>query len=85
MKPSSRHLAILSLCYWILRRVLEVVVLALRSEEAKEIEIMVLRHLLHVLNRQAKRPGLKPHDRVLPRCRQPRPAAEALGVSARPS
>jgi putative transposase len=65
MKPSSRHLVILSLCYWILRRLLEVVVLALRSDEAKEIEIMVLRHQLHVLGRQVKRPGLKPHDRVL--------------------
>jgi putative transposase len=65
MKPSSRRLVILSLCYWILRRLLEVVVLALRSEEAKEIEIMVLRHQLHVLGRPVKRPGLKPHDRVL--------------------
>jgi putative transposase len=39
--------------------------LALRSEDAKEIEIMVLRHQLHVLNRQVRRPGLKPHDRAL--------------------
>jgi transposase InsO family protein len=65
MKPSSRHLVTMSLCYWTLRRLLEVVVLALRSEEAKEIEIMILRHQLHVLGRQVKRPGLKPHDRVL--------------------
>jgi putative transposase len=65
MKPRSRHLVILSLCYWFLRRVLELAVLALRSEDAKEIEIMVLRHQLHVLNRQVRRPGLKPHDRAL--------------------
>jgi putative transposase len=65
MKPRSRHLVILSLCYWILRRLLELAVLALRSEEAKEIEIRVLRHQLHVLGRQVKRPGLKPHDRAL--------------------
>ena len=65
MKPRSRHLVILSLCYWILRRGLELAVIALRSEEAKEIEILVLRHQLHVLSRQAKRPRLKPHDRAL--------------------
>lgn len=65
MKLRSRHLVILSLCYWILRRLLEVAVLALRSEEAKEIEIMVLRHQLHVLGRQVKRPVLRPHDRAL--------------------
>jgi putative transposase len=65
MKPRSRHLIILSLCYRILRRLLELVVLALRSEDAKEVEIMVLRHQLYVLNRQVKRSGLKPHDRVL--------------------
>jgi hypothetical protein len=65
MKPRSRHLVILSLCYWILRRFLELAVLALRSEEAKEIEIMILRHQLHVLSRQVKRPGLRPFDRAL--------------------
>jgi putative transposase len=65
MKPRSRHLVILSLCYWILRRLLEFAVLALRSEEAKEIEILVLRHQLHVLSRQVKRPVLRPHDRAL--------------------
>jgi putative transposase len=65
MKPKSHHLAILSLCYWILRRLLELAVLALRSKEAKEVEILVLRHQLHVLNRQVKRPHLKLHDRAL--------------------
>jgi putative transposase len=65
MTLKSRHLAVMSLCYWILRRLLELAVLALRSEEAKEVEIVVLRHQLHVLNRQVKRPDLKPHDRAL--------------------
>jgi transposase len=37
----------------------------LRSEEAKKIEIVLLRHQLHVLRRQVKRPDLKPHDRAL--------------------
>jgi hypothetical protein len=40
MKPSWRHLVILSLGYWILRRLLELVVLALGCEEAKEVEII---------------------------------------------
>ena len=39
--------------------------LALRSKEAKEVEILVLRHQLHVLTRQVKRPDLRPHDRAL--------------------
>src|SRR5918996_2678010 len=64
MKPKS-HFVILSLCYWILRRLLELAVLDLRSEDAKEVEILVLRHQLQVLNRQVKRPDLKPHDRAL--------------------
>jgi putative transposase len=64
MKPKS-NFVILSLCYWILRRLLELAVLALRSEDAKEVEIVVLRHQLHVLNRQVKRPDLKLHDRAL--------------------
>jgi hypothetical protein len=64
VKPKS-HFVILSLCYWILRRLLELAVLAVRSEDAKEVEIVVLRHQHHVLNRQVKRPDLKPHDRAL--------------------
>ncbi len=39
MKPKTRDLMILSLLYWGLRRLLELVVIALRSEEAKEVEI----------------------------------------------
>ena len=65
MKPKIRHLIILSLIYWGLRRLMELVVIALRSEDAKEVEILVLRHQLHVLKRQVKRPDLKPHDRAI--------------------
>jgi putative transposase len=39
--------------------------LGFRSEDAKEFEIMVLRHQLHVLKRQVARPHLAPHDRAL--------------------
>lgn len=54
MKRKSRHVVIMSLCYWILHRPLDLAVLVLHSEEAKEVEIVVLRHQLHVLNRQVK-------------------------------
>src|SRR5918996_2418764 len=65
MKPKTRHLIILSLIYWGLRRLMELVVIALRSEDSKEVEILVLRHQLHVLKRQVKRPDLKAHDRAI--------------------
>jgi putative transposase len=51
--------------YWVLRRLLELVALRLRSERSKELEILVLRHQLHVLQRQVARPRLRPADRVL--------------------
>jgi hypothetical protein len=54
-----------SLAYWMLRRLFELVVLRLRSERSKELEILVLRHQLHVLQRQVVRPRLRPADRVL--------------------
>ena len=65
MKPKAHQLALLSFLYWSLRRLFELVVLSLRSEDAKEVEIMVLRHQLLVLKRQVKRPDLKPHDRAI--------------------
>jgi putative transposase len=41
------------------------VVLRLRSERSKELEILVLRHQLQVLQRQVGRPRLRPADRLL--------------------
>jgi hypothetical protein len=49
-----------SVVYWVFRRLLELVVLRLRSERSKELEILVLRHQLHVLRRQVARPLLRP-------------------------
>lgn len=70
---------IAAVVYWALRRVLELVVLLFRSEEAKEVEILVLRHELAVLGRHVARPEFEPADRVvlaalsriLPRARWP--------------
>jgi putative transposase len=56
---------VLSFVYWSLRRLLELVVLRRRSEREKEIEILLLRHQLRVLERQVARPQLTQADRAL--------------------
>jgi putative transposase len=56
---------LLSFLYWSLRRLLEMLVLRLRSEREKEIEILPLRHQLRVLERQVARPRLTRADRTL--------------------
>ena len=53
-----------SLCYLVLRRLLQLAALRLRSDEFKELEIVVLRHELAVVRRQAGRPELTSADRV---------------------
>jgi putative transposase len=55
----------LSFVYWSLRRLLELMVLRRRSEREKEIEIVLLRHQLRLLERQVARPTLAPADRAL--------------------
>jgi putative transposase len=55
----------LSLAYWVVRRLFELLILFGRSERAKELEILVLRHELQVLRRQVGRPRLRSADRVL--------------------
>ena len=54
-----------SFVYLALCRSLELVLLCFRSAEAKEIEILVLRHELAVLRRQHPLPRLQPTDRAL--------------------
>src|SRR5438034_10077987 len=56
---------VLSFAYWSLRRLLELVALRRRSEREKEIEILLLRHQLRVLERQVARPQLTQADRAL--------------------
>ena len=70
---------IFSLVYLLTRRLLELVVLRARTDASKDVEILVLRHEVSVLRRQAARPRLRPVDRavlaalsaVLPRVRWP--------------
>jgi transposase InsO family protein len=54
-----------SLGYLALRCLLQVVLLRTRSQEFKELEIVVLRHELAVLRRQIQRPQLTSADRAL--------------------
>jgi putative transposase len=53
-----------SLCYMVIRCVLQLVSLRPRSEDFKELEIVVLRHELSVLRRQTRRPQLTTTDRI---------------------
>ncbi|HEY8723702.1 MAG TPA: integrase core domain-containing protein [Gaiellaceae bacterium] len=55
----------MSFVYVLACRLFELVVLLGRSERAKELEILVLRHELSILRRQVKRPQFAPRDRFL--------------------
>ena len=55
---------ILSLCYVVLRRVLQPAALRFRSSDLKELEIVVLRHELAILRRRIRRPVMTWTDRL---------------------
>ena len=54
-----------ALIYWALRRLLELMVLLVRSDAANQVEILVLRQELTVLRRQVRRLHCRPADRAL--------------------
>ena len=56
---------LVSLVYVVVCRLFALVVLLGRGERSKELEILVLRHELSVLRRQAKRPRFEPSDRLV--------------------
>ena len=55
---------LLSLCYVLVRRALDLAMWCLCSNNRKELEIAVLRHELSILRRRAKRPSLTTVDRL---------------------
>jgi transposase InsO family protein len=55
----------LSLCYGVLRWILQLADLRVRSDECKDLEIVVLRHELAILRRQTRRPTVTWTDRLL--------------------
>jgi hypothetical protein len=65
MRTRSLVLESFRLAYWLLRRLLELLLLLARSEHRKEVEILLLRHELQVLRRQVARPQVRPADRVV--------------------
>jgi putative transposase len=51
--------------YIVVCRLLGLLVLLGRSDRAKELEILVIRHELSILRRQVRRPRFETHDRIL--------------------
>ena len=54
----------LSLCYVVLRRILQLAAWRVRSNDRKELKIVALRHELAVLRRRTRRPTLTTSDRL---------------------
>jgi putative transposase len=57
---------LVSFVYLVACRLLALVLLLARSDRSKELEILVLRHELSILRRQARRPQLTESDRLVP-------------------
>jgi len=56
---------LVSLVYVVARRLFELILLLARGDRSKELELLVLRHELSMLRRQARRPQLAGSDRLV--------------------
>jgi hypothetical protein len=65
MRGNQARCQVWDFVYFALRRLFELVVLSLRAERSKEIEILALRHEVAILRRQMGRPAFQPADRAL--------------------
>ena len=65
MRGNQARCQLWAFVYFALRRLFELVVLSLRAERSKEIEILALRHEVAILRRQTGRPAFQPADRAL--------------------
>ena len=63
--PSWRLPVLVSLVYVVACRLFALVLLLARSDRSKELELLVLRHELSILRRQARRPKLTESDRLV--------------------
>jgi hypothetical protein len=71
--PGTMKAMSTSLVYPLLRQVLQMLTRLARDDAARDgeilvLRILVLRHSVAVLSRQARRPDLEPADRVVLRC-----------------
>jgi putative transposase len=53
-----------SFCYIVVRHVLQMLAFRARSDDFKELEILVMRHELAILRRRTRRPAITSIDRV---------------------
>src|SRR5262245_56963574 len=65
MRGHSEGPLLFSFCYLAFRQILQLLALSVRSNDFKDLEIVVLRHERAILRRRTRRPAIRPIDRLL--------------------